>query len=71
MPDRTTEVAKFIQELYPTFELVTIRLSNAFDRRWWKTIRGRPLAKSDFAVQLDPGALWIPIAKTSVLMASP
>ena len=57
MPDRTAEVMQFIRESYPTFELVHIRLSNAFDKRWWMTIRGGPLTKSDFAAQLDPGAV--------------
>ena len=33
MSDRTAEVAQFIQESYPAFELVLIRLSNAFDKR--------------------------------------
>ena len=62
MPDRTAEVAQFIQDSYPAFELVLVRLSNAFDKRWWKTVRGGPLTKSDFAVQLDdPGALGRPI----------
>ena len=56
MPDRSSEVAQFIQESYPTFEFVPIRLSNAFDKRWWKTIRGGPLTKSDFVAQLNPGA---------------
>ena len=56
MPDRTAEVVQFIQESYPTFELVHIRLSNAFDKQWWKTIRGGPLTRSDFVAQLDPGA---------------
>ena len=55
MSDRTAEVAQFIQESYPTFGFVPIHLSNAFDKRWWKTIRGGPLAKSDFAAQLDSG----------------
>ena len=55
MSDKTAEVAQFIQESYPTFEFIPIRLSKAFDKRWWKTIRGGPLTKSDFAVQLDPG----------------
>jgi hypothetical protein len=57
MPDRTAEVVQFIRESYPTFELVHIRLSNAFDKRWWKTIRGGPLTKSDFVAQLDSGAV--------------
>jgi len=56
MSDRTTEVAKFIQELYPTFEFVPIRLSSAFDRGWWKTIRGGPLAKSELASRFGSGA---------------
>lgn len=53
-PDRTAEVARFIQEFYPTFEFVPIYLSNAFDKRWWRSICGGSLTKSDFAVQLDP-----------------
>ena len=58
--DRTAEVTRFVQESYPTFEFIPVRLSNAFDKRWWKTIRGGPLTKSDFAVQLDlgRGVVW-------------
>ena len=61
MSDRTAEVGQFIQESYPAFEFIPIRLSNAFDKRWWKTIRGGPLTKSDFAVQLDLGigVVWL------------
>ena len=55
MLDRTAEVAQFVQESYPTFEFVPIRLSNAFDKRWWETICHEPLTKPDFAVQLDQG----------------
>jgi len=55
MPDRTAEVEQFIRESYPAFEFIPIRLSNAFDKRWWKTIRGGPLAKSDFALRFDLG----------------
>ena len=55
MPDRTAEVSQFIQGSYPTFEFVPIRLSNAFDKRWWRKIRGGALAKSDFGVQLNLG----------------
>ena len=58
MLDRTAEVAQFIQESYPTFEFIPIRLSNAFDKRWWKTIRSGPLAKSDFALQFHSGKVW-------------
>ena len=54
MPDRTTEVAQSIQESYPAFEFVPIRLSNAFDKRWWKTICSGTLGP-DFAARLDPG----------------
>lgn len=57
MPDRTGEVAEFVRESYPTFEFVPIRLSNAFDRQWWKAIHGEPLTESDFGVQLETGAL--------------
>jgi hypothetical protein len=57
MPDRTAEVVQFIRESYPTFEFVHIHLSNAFDKRWWKTIRGGPLTKSDLVAQLDSGAV--------------
>ena len=56
MPDRTAEVAQFIRESYPTFEFVPIRLSNAFDKRWWKAIRGGPLVKSDFALRFGSGS---------------
>lgn len=57
MPDKATEVAQFIRESYPTFELVSIRLSKAFDKQWWEAIGGVPFTRSDFAVQLDPGML--------------
>lgn len=57
MPDRTAEVERLIRDSYPTFEFFPIRLSNAFDKQWWEEIRGAPLTKPDFAVQLDPGAL--------------
>jgi cytoplasmic tRNA 2-thiolation protein 2 len=69
MQDRTAEVAKFIQESYPTFHLVSIRLSNAFDKQWWEAIRGTPLTKPHFATQLDPGALWRPVTTVLTLMA--
>ena len=59
MPDKTTEMAQFIRESYPAFEFVSIRLSNAFDKLWWEEIRGVPMTKSDFGMNLDPGApLW-------------
>ena len=70
MQDRTAKVTQFIQASYPTFEFVPIRLSNAFDKQWWKNIRGRPLAKSDFAVQLDPGALERLTTVSPVLISS-
>ena len=71
MPDRTADMAQFIREAYPTFEFVPVRLSNAFDKRWWEEIRGAPMTKSDFAVQLDPGALRRPITPASDLNALP
>ena len=48
---------QFIRESYTTFEFVPIRLSNAFDKRWWKMIRGGPLAKSDYASRFDTGVM--------------
>jgi len=60
MPDRTVDVAQFIRESYPAFEFVPIRLSNAFDRQWWKTICGGPLAKSNFALRFDSGEVGNP-----------
>ena len=63
-------MALFIQEFYPTFEFVPISLSNAFDKRWWRSIRGEPLTKSDFAVQLDPGTFWRFTTTVLVLMIS-
>lgn len=57
MPDRTAEATQFVQELYPTFEFIPVRLSDAFDKRWWNTTHGGSLRKSDFAVQLNPGGV--------------
>jgi len=70
MLDRTAEVARFIQESYPTFGFVPIRLSNAFDKRWWKTMDCGSLAGSDFMAQLDPGAFWKHTTTALVLITS-
>ena len=55
MPDRSSEVAQFIQDSYPTFEFVPIRLSDAFDKQWWKQICGEPSTKWNLTAQLGPG----------------
>lgn len=60
MSDRTAEVTQFVRQSYPTFEFLPVRLSNAFDKQWWEVIRGVPSTASDFAAQLDPGALSWP-----------
>lgn len=54
MRDRTSEIREVMKN-YPEFELITLRLSHAFDNAWWEGLAVKDLSRNFTADLLNEG----------------
>jgi cytoplasmic tRNA 2-thiolation protein 2 len=67
MRDRTEDVNSVVQQ-YNQFELIPLRIENAFDHRWWENVGGKPRTSDILVDMRDEGLLLFSVIPHSLTL---